>query len=995
MQDKPLSIKKQRKLPLARRLLPFILAAAFPAALLFLFFLPAGAGADEFQATPGAVVAPEPAAPAGENLTGVFYDNGSFLKYKAGAAGITIVACDQAATRINIPDYIEGKPVTNIAREAFSGCRELTEIRLPGTLRTIGYAAFAGCKSLTGIDLPEGLEQVGEHAFWYCDSLREVKIPASLKDFNLNTFTGKGDIRFAVAENNPVYTCRDGVIYTKDGKTLVRAGIIGSDSFAVPDSVTEISTGAFFHHPLTSITLGPNVKTIGPEAFSSCLQLEEVNLNEGLKNIGDKAFQGCLRLDGIIFNEGLKSIGANAFEGTAALKEIVLPAGLASLGQSAFKGSGLEKADLAKSGLETLPYGTFWDCVRLQDITLGDRIRVIEDSAFRNCTFREITLPAQLRQLKTSFTGCAGLEGITFPYTLKSLGSGVFADCTALKAVYFEGNMPHRGDGFGTSVPNGVWTREDDSFSGLPLAVAKKLKIYVLSGARGWGDSFEDFADGAGATSRIPFVYSVEYYTLEGEAEQDDPRLILHAPESFAHLETGSTAEALGVIRAGLPAEAGPILWSSSDPSVAAVDDSGRVTALQMGVSTITAALVYKGTLYTGEAEVNVIGPESPLDWSVQRDGTVIINGFQEGISEQEMTELEIPRILGGYTVGAIRSHAFAKNPSIRSVRIPGTVQTIGNNAFYYCALLREVILEEGIRDIGVNAFAGTGLRELVVPQSVTRIQDAAFADCQELQSATIKSGNLEYPLGIGVFRDGQNLKEVTLAEGITATGGYTFAGCTSLESITLPSTLQALNMYDFSGCSNLKTVELQGYLLRQETGIVENYNPFAALNIDFVRGIDNKHIKFDYRESKDLVILHPDDGNDWGGLFNNAVRTGVRIPGGGIRLDGFIPLTSHSDTGGKSYQPVINEINYGTFPVPVQNRTAAIAETAQSSTEASGEKDEDNTAKETAKAATVFEVVRKTVEENPWLSVAAGGMILAVILLGGAGRFRRNRNDQ
>ncbi|TWH57574.1 Bacterial surface proteins containing Ig-like domains [Desulfitobacterium sp. LBE] len=973
MQDKAIAIKKKKKL--------------FLAALLLAFFLPAGVGADEAQT-----------APAGGNLTGIVYDNGSFLKYKAGTAGITITACDQAATRIDIPDYIEGKPVTNIAREAFSGCRDLTEIRLPDTLRTIGYAAFAGCQSLTGINLPEGLEQLGGQAFRACGSLREVNIPASLKDFNLNTFGSNGDIRFAVAEENPVYTCRDGVIYTKDGKTLVRAGIIGSDSFVVPDPVTEISSGAFFHHPLTTITLGSNLKTIGPEAFSGCLQLEEVNLNEGLKSIGDKAFKDCLRLGEILFNEGLESIGANAFEGTAALKEIVLPAGLTSLGQNAFKGSGLEKADLAGSGLETLPYGTFWDCVRLQDITLGDRITVIEDSAFRNCTFTEITLPAQLRQLKSSFTGCAELESITFPYTLKSLGSGVFAGCTALKAVYFEGNMPLRGDGPGTSVPNEVWTRENDSFSGLPLAVAEKLKIYVLAGARGWENSFKDFAEGWGATSRIPFVYPVEYYTLEREAEQDNPRLILHAPESFAHLETGSTAEVPGLIRAGLPTDAGPILWSSSDPSVAAVDDSGRVTVLQAGVSVITATLIYKGTLYIGEVEVRATGPESPFTWSVQRDGTAIINGFREGIGEGAMTDLEIPRILGGYTVGAIRSHAFAQNPSIRRVRIPGTVQTIGNNAFYYCALLREVILEEGIRDIGVNAFAGTGIRELVVPQSVTWIQDAAFAGCQELQSATVKSSNLEYPLGIGVFRDSRSLTEVTLAEGITATGGYTFAGCASLESITLPSTLQALNMYDFSGCSNLKTVELQGYLMRQETGITENYNPFAALSIDFIRGIDNKHIKYDYQESKDLVILHPADGNDWGSLFNSKVRTGVRDAFGNIQLDTFTgfptgngePALAANPGGGS---PTLARINWGSAP-PVDPGTQPSADTAgEAAADSKGVDGEKEGPKE--ETATVLEIVKKTVAENPWLTMMLGIAALTLVALGGAGRIQKYRQSR
>lgn len=898
------------------------------------------------------------------------------LKYKLGATGVTILGSDKGSTRIIIPDYIEDKPVTNIAARAFASADKLEEIILPSTLKTIGNNGFANCLKLMRVDLPEGLIGIGENAFYNCPSLQVVSIPASLESFNPNVFAKSPGIYFSVAEENPHYTGLEGVIYSKDLTALVAARAIDGGSFTVPDTVTAISAGAFYGSGIQTITLGSSVKTIGENAFSGCTQLQEV-----------------------LLNEGLESIGGEAFAGTESLREIALPRSLTSLGWKVFQASGLERIDLSTTQIETLPYGIFWDCVHLQDIILGDKITVIEDAAFRNGTFTQIRLPEKLQQLKSGFTGCAGLESITLPYTLKNLGSAVFADCTALKTVYFEGNMPLRGDGFGTSIPNDVWTRENDSFSGLPLAVAKELEIYVLRGAQGWGNSFEDFADGSGATSRISFIYHLEDYILDETAEKDNPRLILHSPESFAGLEIGSTSEAIGVVKAGLPAGAGPIIWSSSENSVATVDDAGRVTALEAGVSIITASLYYNGTLFTGEEKVNVTGPETVFKWSVQRDGTAIINGFREGIGEKQMFQLRIPEILAGYKVTAIKNSAFANNSYISILSIPGTVKTIGAAAFSGCTGLVEVTLEEGLKDIGTSAFSSTPIREIVVPQSVTRIQDYAFGNCQELWKAVIKSNNLEYALGTGVFRDCRSLKEVTFAEGITKTGGYTFAGCTSLEYIKLPSTLQALGMYDFSGSTSLKTVELQGYLLGQETGIAEKYNPFAARYVDFVRGIDNKHVKYDYPDSsEDLIILHPDDGNEWSSLFNNKVRTGVRDDSGNIRLDSLAGYPPDSEEHVRAVNPGVEAlapipINWGSVPA-VNPGTQPLTDTDGGIT-ADSEAANDEKESQDEKPATVFEVVKKTVAENLWLTLLLSMTALALLILGGAGRIKKYRQSR
>jgi hypothetical protein len=89
-------------------------------------------------------------------------------------------------TTVNIP---EG--VTDIPTGCFGYCQKLTTMVLPSTVKTLGAMAFFGCSGLTAMTLPEGLTSIGERCFFDCSKLTEITIPSTVKTIGSRCFGGR------------------------------------------------------------------------------------------------------------------------------------------------------------------------------------------------------------------------------------------------------------------------------------------------------------------------------------------------------------------------------------------------------------------------------------------------------------------------------------------------------------------------------------------------------------------------------------------------------------------------------------------------------------------------------------------------------------------------------------------------------------------------------------------------------------------------------------
>ena len=177
------------------------------------------------------------------------------------------------------------------------------------------------------VELNEGLVEIGYSAFQNCLGLAKIFIPASVATIKKDAFVDCAlYLGFSVAEQNQNYSADDGILYSKDKKTLVRCPCgwgRGRKGIVIPQCVEVFDQDAFFACTgIESIKLPSGVKVVAESLFSDCENLKSVLLPEKVETICWGSFFFCKKLESITIPSSVKEIESLAFCHCEKLKEI-------------------------------------------------------------------------------------------------------------------------------------------------------------------------------------------------------------------------------------------------------------------------------------------------------------------------------------------------------------------------------------------------------------------------------------------------------------------------------------------------------------------------------------------------------------------------------------------------------------------------------------------------------------------------------------------------
>lgn len=631
----------------------------------------------------------------------------------------------------------------------------------------IGNELFKGNTKITEVAIPDSIEKIGYGAFYKCTSVVSATIGSGVKEWgNTDRRNGYHDYEYP---NSAFEGC------TALTNLVLKSGIksIGSYSFYGCDHIT-------------SVTVPESSESVGNYAFTGCTKLTKVNIANG--TIGNGAFEGC-RVLTLLDLKKITSIGDCAFKNCVMLIEADLPQEVEYIGNEAFRECVVLENITIPDKVETIGYGAFYKCTKLSSVIIGSGVTKWTSTDRRN-GYHDYTYPnsafEQCISLKTlvvkegaanvgayAFYGCTQLQGVELPKTLEEIGAYAFYDCKDMTKIQIKNGIV--GDNAFTNCEN---------VTELTIESSTSIGYQAFLNCK----SFE----------KLVLPENLTYIGSEAFKECNKLTAII-IPDQVETIGYAAFYNCFSmksvVIGKGVKA------WSNCDRRNGYVDYQSLNGAF-MGCTALETATIKAGVTNVGIYTFYKCTAlkEIKLPASVTEIGTSAFAGC-EVLAEASMS------------CGKIGDAAFMDCVALEKLTLANTT-SIGNFAFKNCVKLPSVTLPATAVNIGAEAFYGTALTDICIPNAVLTIGYGAFAHCDKLTDAIIgsaittwgvvdrRNSYIDYTAACYTFFGDTALKNVYLCDGISTVGSYVFYGCTSLEKAYLPTTLTTYgdNCFDTQG---------------------------------------------------------------------------------------------------------------------------------------------------------------------------------------------------
>ena len=613
----------------------------------------------------------------------------------------------------------------------------------------LGYGLFNG-KSVSGVAIPNGVVEYdirGIRPFCSCDKL----------------------VKFAVADDHPYHSVRDGFLCDKSGKKLLccPAGLEGD--VVIPDGIEEIGEYSFSEcNKIASLAIPPSVRKVRSGLGFGCPKLRAVHVRDlsawcriDFEYVGmfrdDSRFQMSnplcsahdLYMDGKLVTDleipaDVEAIGMMAFAGCTSLRSVVVPGSVTNIGTYAFGDcSVLEKVEI-REGVKSIEDGAFANCIALREIAIPDTVTTVgspadayamdECGAFKFCTsLRSAVLSKSLREIpKGLFMECRSLEEVEMPEDLEIIGNGAFFKCINLLEMDFPGKVRIIGGNDDSILGKGAFQGCERLFEiEIPDSVER-------IGADAFADcmKLEKVKVGAKVERIGPraFANCVNLRSVEMDPEMSD--LGANAFVNCVNLKFDAKRIQGFKTRNGVVVERTAPLGETLDLTGTKGIADNAIGGRQYRSGQITFPELYKLRRIPFPEGYKAIkfdvfsGCPNLCEFSIPSSVTEIhgdIGELWKHFDKVEISdiaawsridfdvELAVPSqhcgpwhpgvVMGSSNPLGYGAELLLDGNPVTELVIPGTVERVGKGAFFGYGQLKSVVIEEGVKEIGPFAF--------------------------------------------------------------------------------------------------------------------------------------------------------------------------------------------------------------------------------------------------------------------------------------------------
>ena len=574
----------------------------------------------------------------------------------------------------------------------------------------IGEGAFEDNDNITSIVIPETVTQIDERAFLNCTALKEVYF-VSKEAQPIDT------AKLSLIGNEAFYGCTSlELVDLSNTKTIT----LGNYCFVGCSKLKQIKD-------MTKIG------TMNSYAFYGCTSLTSVDLS-GLHMSGSYVFAGCTNLSSVT-TDRFTAIGEYMFSGCTALEEIVL--NTSKIGTGAFGGG----------------YGSS-ACTSLRKVTFTSADTDIGANAFR---------------------GCAKLQEIVFQNTVRSIGTSAFAN-TALTSFVF---------------PNGLQSLGGDILNGSNVSTVTLSKDVDLSALKLTGVPFRGLT--VNVATDATDVYKVESNVIYNA---DKTKLLLVVGATSVEIPTTVT-------EIGAYAFANTNVQTLVVPANVTKIGEGAFKNSALTTITINGNLTEIATDTFNGSHISAIA----LPASVEKIGdyafanTPLVNFSFTGSGEVKLG-----------------NGVFKGCGSLTQIALYDGIVEMGDNVFEDCGSLVSVTMPS-VRKLGTGTFDGAvSLQTVVFGENATTLGTLTFANERVVgmyinydglpKLKTVAFGDGITEIGYGVFYNATALTSIDLNK-VTKIDEYAFAYCENLAMVTGLNLVKEIGNYAFYNCSGLTSLNL------------------------------------------------------------------------------------------------------------------------------------------------------------------------------------------